>query len=458
MTFKVGTILQGGRYVIDSVLGKGGFGLTYRARHTTLGLVVVIKTLQERLQRSPHHERFRSQLLVEAQTLATFQHPSIVRVIDWFEEDQYPCMVMEYIPGVTLTSLSRPDRPLEESYAVYYVRQIATALSMIHAKGFLHRDVKPGNILRRDGNHRAILIDFGIAQTPNPGQRQSRALSANYAPPEQYKSASPLTPAADVYSLAATLYYLLSGTPPISARERGRKRIPSLSSLPIELTPGLEEAIALGMALNREDRPQNIHDWLGLIPRSVPSPVILNETARTAVSETARTAIEISKMTVPTERSPQRSSPQDSRSPAPKSQTTKLKQPHAVALPTPEKRRIISPQPLSNLQLGTFVQRLTHPKTFQESLVTTAILAAIVGGSLALIFRLAFNTHKPLLEINQAFPDKVKWPGGLSTPPATSPETSSPETSSPSETSSPEFSPEPPLPNPSQSEPPAAQL
>jgi serine/threonine protein kinase len=402
MSFKVGTPLQGGRYVIEAVLGKGGFGLTYRATHTALGLPVVIKTLQERLLRSPQQDRFRSQLIDEARILGHFQHPSIVRVIDLFDEDPYPCMVMEYIPGVTLNMLAQAGQPMEESFAVYYVRQIATALSAIHGNGFLHRDVKPSNILRRDGNHRAILIDFGIAQTLQPPKRQRRSLSAHYAPPEQYQANQVLTPAADVYALAATLYYLLTGMPPVSAVQRKHKAVLPISQVQPNLTPGLEAAIAHGMALNLQDRPPTIQDWLRLIPRSVPAPVILGESSSSAATVVKQ------RLDRP------RAKPES---------TASITQPQAtvLALKKPEKRRVGASQTAPKLHLQSWVTMLRNNKKLTRSLRSTIIMASLIGGSLAFILRLTLAANYPLLKFEQNFPDHSVWPGTSSLDPPAMP-------------------------------------
>lgn len=414
MSFKAGMTLQGGRYIIESTLGKGGFGLTYRALHAPLGLTIVIKTLQERLRRSPQYLRFRSQLVTEAQTLSQFQHPSIVRVIDLFEEDQYPCVVMEYIPGPTLAALAKPGQPLDESFAVYYIRQVAAALSVIHAKGFVHRDVKPKNVLRREGNRRAVLIDFGIAQTPNPKQVPTRALSANYAPPEQY-AGNPLTPAADIYALSATLYYLLAGQPPLSALRRQRTRLPSLQSFQPNLTPGLEQAILLGMTLDTSKRPQTIQEWLELIPRSVPNPALIESSHLPAAMPS---------------RSPHRTNAQHPQSPStppktvvPEPDTTLThlpSRPPAQPQSRGETRDGNPTQPMQKTATGgakaNSVRILVTPDSFPKKVLSTAILAGLIGASIAIVLRFTPRSNQPLIKLEQSFPSHQHWPGGLPTP------------------------------------------
>lgn len=415
MSFKAGITLQGGRYIIESTLGKGGFGLTYRALHAPLGLTVVIKTLQERLRRSPQYPRFRSQLVTEAQTLSQFQHPSIVRVIDLFEEDQYPCVVMEYIPGLTLAALAKPGQPLDESFAVYYIRQVATALSVIHAKGFVHRDVKPKNVLRREGNRRAVLIDFGIAQTPDPNQAPTRALSANYAPPEQYHAGSQLTPAADIYALSATLYYLLAGQPPIPALRRERTRLPSLQTFQPNLTPGLEQAILQGMTLDVSKRPQSVQEWLGLIPRNVPNPVLGESSTHAVTTIPPRSPQQVNRPDSRRSRSSQPPKPSSATEP----DTTAIAPPSRPASVGAETRDANPTKPIQKKRTvasGVILARSQASVSLPRKLVSTATLAALIGGGIALVLRFTPSPNKPLIEMEQAFPSNRPWPGGLPTP------------------------------------------
>lgn len=209
----VGKTLQNGKYFLDAVLSQGGLGITYRATHTYLTQTVVIKTLAEDLHDRADFNRFQQRFVGEAQLLARFQHPNIVRVSDFFEESGLPFIVMDYVPGETLAEIKAT--PLPESQAIHYIRQVGAALSVMHANGLLHRDVKPQNVIRRQGTESVVLIDFGIAREFTTGVTQTNTglLSAGYAPIEQYLPQHQWTPATDVYALAATLYALLTSQP-----------------------------------------------------------------------------------------------------------------------------------------------------------------------------------------------------------------------------------------------------
>ncbi|QLL29217.1 serine/threonine protein kinase [Thermosynechococcus sichuanensis E542] len=263
----VGTTLQGGKYRLDALLSQGGFGVTYRATHTLLHQPVVLKTLN--LQQEPPKrihdlgERF----IQEAQRLAQFHHPHIVRVSDCFIEGGRPFIVMDYIPGRTLAQVIQEEGPLPEKTALHYIRQVASALELVHEHGLLHRDVKPDNIMLRDGTDQVVLIDFGIAREYTAGVTETNTglLSAGYAPVEQYLPRHQWTPATDVYALAATLYALLAGRPPVASVLRDRVPLEDLRLFQPNLSQRTIDAIEAGMALDVRERPQTVRAWLQLL-------------------------------------------------------------------------------------------------------------------------------------------------------------------------------------------------
>ncbi len=266
-----GTTLQGGKYTLDQEIGRGGFGITFKATHHYLHQVVVIKTLNEKLRQHPSFAKFEGQFQDEARRLATCVHPNIVRVSDFFVEDKLPYMVMEYIPGESLAqAFVIPAIPLQESLAVHYIRQIGAALQVVHQNNLLHRDVKPDNIILRQGTQEVVLIDFGIAREFNHGARQTHTgiVSEGYSPIEQYMSQAPRTPATDVYGLAATLYALLTAQVPMPALLRDREPMPSPRELQPYLSASVNQAVMRGMAVESRFRPQTVAEWLQLLPNS----------------------------------------------------------------------------------------------------------------------------------------------------------------------------------------------
>jgi serine/threonine-protein kinase len=271
MTSLVGTTLQG-KYALEKELGRGGFGVTYRAYHRYLNQSVVIKTLNDTIPLNATEKQRRvqayGQFHNEAKRLAACVHPNIVHIIDFFQEERVPYLVMDYIPGKTLKEIVFPDNPLAEDLAIYYIRQIGSALNVVHQQGLLHRDIKPDNIMLRSGSHHVVLIDFGIAREFNFGYSSTHTslVSEGYSPIEQYLEKQQRTPAADVYSLAATLYALLTATVPTPAVLRERQPLINPQEIVPSLSDRVTEAILTGMSLEIEDRPPTVDDWLELLP------------------------------------------------------------------------------------------------------------------------------------------------------------------------------------------------
>lgn len=269
MNLTAEAVLNNGKYVLDTKLGQGVFGITYRATNTKSGQPVVIKTLAGSLRDSPNFERFRQRLQVGARLLASCKHPNLVLMLDYFEDDGCPYLVMDYIPGQTLDQLVQQGKPMPVPQALYYIRQIGAALGVLHSSGLLHRDVRPQNIIRRQGTHKVVLTDVGIACELTQGVMQTHAslISAGYAPIEKYLAQAKRTQATDVYALAATLYFLLTGRPPVPASVRDRIPLLDLRQFQPNLNPAIEQAILQGMEISASKRPQTVENWISLLPK-----------------------------------------------------------------------------------------------------------------------------------------------------------------------------------------------
>lgn len=264
-----------GRYIIEKKLGEGGIGVTYLAKNQRSELRV-IKTLREDILDNPgwkpYLNKIRQDFRDEAVRLSVCLHPHIVKINTIFEEDNLPCIAMEYIEGADLSKYLRRMGILSEAEALLYIQQIGNALKVIHRRGLLHRDIKPSNIIIRQSKPEAVLIDFGIAREfiPNEVQKHTIYHTPGFAPPEQYQTEALRGEFIDVYALAATLYTLLTGVTPPSAEDRGKN---TLLKPPQNLNPHISDktnqAIMRGMALNAYYRPQSIQEWLGLFETTI---------------------------------------------------------------------------------------------------------------------------------------------------------------------------------------------
>jgi serine/threonine protein kinase len=160
-----------------------------------------------------------------------------------------------------------PDNPLPEANALEYIQQVGKALKIVHQKGLLHRDIKPHNLIFREDNQQVVLINFGIAREFCSGaiQTHTNLATDGYAPIEQYLVKAKRTPATDVYALAATLYTLLTAKIPIAATVRNHTPLPSPKRIRPELSPQISNAVMYGMALEQEERPSSVDEWLALL-------------------------------------------------------------------------------------------------------------------------------------------------------------------------------------------------
>jgi eukaryotic-like serine/threonine-protein kinase len=262
MSWLSGEKLQDGKYIIEKKLGQGGFGITYLAKDR-INNQVVIKTLKE--TGDDDFDNNQQNFVNEALKLAKCSHPHIVKVYECIKEGDLWGIVMEYIEG---EELAYKNLPLSESEALLYINQIGEALEVVHAKGLLHRDVKPNNIIIRSGKAQAVLIDFGIARefNPNVTQTHTEFITPFYAPPEQYNPRAKRGAFTDVYSLAATLYTALTAKEPESSISRMMGcTLLSAQKLNSSISNQVNEAILKGLELNPENRPQSVKEWLNLL-------------------------------------------------------------------------------------------------------------------------------------------------------------------------------------------------
>lgn len=281
MPWTAGQRLQGGKYVIEKVLGQGGFGITYKALHVELNQTVVIKTPNEYLSHDPEYEKYIERFIQEGRILARLSkdpHPHIVRVIDLFREGATHYLVMDFVEGENLFEAVKHRGALKEGKILPCIRQIGKALIVVHQAGLVHRDAHPGNIMLRS-NGKAVLIDFGIAKELLPKTLSSTGNAGNhgFAPYEQITRGS-REPTVDVYCLAATLYYALTGQKPTTSLTRKLDNVflTPPKSIITGISDHLNKAILKGMALEAKDRPQSMQAWLAMLeaPKAMPPPPV----------------------------------------------------------------------------------------------------------------------------------------------------------------------------------------
>ena len=207
-----------GRYALADAVGRGGMGVVWQAYDDRLHRKVAVKELLYPAGvTDDERDRLRSRTLREARAVAAVEHPNAVRVFDIVTHDDQPWIVMEYVDGETLTEIIRERGPLPPNEASRIGLSLLGALEAAHSSGVLHRDVKPSNVIVRADGH-VSLTDFGIATVDSEPESAATTTgvlvgSPAYIAPERARGAEP-TPAADIWSLGATLWTVIEGRPP----------------------------------------------------------------------------------------------------------------------------------------------------------------------------------------------------------------------------------------------------
>jgi serine/threonine protein kinase len=261
------------RYKIIELVGRGGMGATYRAEDLRLkGRFCAVKEALPDPDASPDElKQSREQFYQEASTLARLDHPNLPKVSDYFSENDRDYLVMDFVPGQDLKEMlsgaMREGRPLPERQVLAWAEQLCDALNYMHTQDppVLHRDIKPSNIkITPSGNVK--LVDFGLVKVMATNDERTITVvqgrgTVQYTPLEQYGGDTGHTDTrSDIYSLGATLYHLLTGQPPLDAKQRFLK--PNLLATPRSLNPDVspqtERVVMWSLSMHPDDRPASI--------------------------------------------------------------------------------------------------------------------------------------------------------------------------------------------------------
>lgn len=288
-----GTII-GNDYRVINTLGRGGFGITYKCEDIRLKHIVAVKEYypEGMVDRTPTTFKVspasnsvdifswgKKKFLLEGTTLAAIQHKYsnefIVKIIRFVEERGTAYLVMEFIDGMQIDDFANSNKIISATQVEKLFRNLCLkALKPIHDSSFYHRDIKPANILIRNSNGEPVIIDFGAARQTSGGKSTVALLTPRYSAVEQYASQEDMDedenhdlcgPFTDIYSLAATFYYIIRGEPPLDApsrllNESTDKLVgdPTLS----HYSANFLMQIDWGMKPIPKDRPQTIDEWL----------------------------------------------------------------------------------------------------------------------------------------------------------------------------------------------------
>ena len=270
-----------GAYAILDQIGRGGMGAVYLAEHTELHRKVAIKVLVT--AKDDDQKLAVERFLREARSAAALDHPNIVRIFDVCRHGDVPYLVMEFVDGETLQQILDRDGTIPYTAAADHVAQAASGLQHAYEKGFVHRDIKPGNLIR-DRSGTVKILDMGLARSnTNARDKLTEQLdagavvgTADYIAPEQALNVPNVDVRADIYSLGATFFALITGKPPFEGNTAQKllnhqmKTAPHLSSIDSTLPKGLAGVVAKMQAKKPGDRFQTpaeviaaLAPWLG---------------------------------------------------------------------------------------------------------------------------------------------------------------------------------------------------
>ncbi len=283
-------------YRLESVLGAGGFGMTYLGYDTHLEIKVAIKEylpvelavraldgciVPVSTGTEYNYKWGLDRFLQEARLLAKFSHPNIVTVSRYFEANGTAYMVMNYESGVSLSQLLKRIPEPDEELLMRILLPLLDGLHAVHQAGFLHRDIKPSNIFIRDTGV-PVLLDFGAARLAVGGttRTMTSVLTPGYAPLEQYSSDGNQGPWTDIYSMAAVMYRAVIGdNPPDSVtRLKDDAVMSSLIEARNRFTTGFLHGVNRGLEVDEKTRPQSVPEWKAMFTGEAyvappPSPV-----------------------------------------------------------------------------------------------------------------------------------------------------------------------------------------
>ena len=262
------------------VLGQGGFGITYLGWNIALDIPVAIKeyfpsdlatreydlsVVPQSSQAASDFEWGLDRFIDEARILARFHHPNIVRVHHFFEAHSTAYIVMEYAEGETLSAFLERKGTLKEAELKAILYPLLDGLEVVHRADFLHRDIKPGNIIIRDEDNSPVLLDFGSARQAIGTRSRSvtSIITPGYAPIEQYSSRGDQGPWTDIYALGGVCYRALTGEVPNDATDRMRDDplVPVSERCAGQASAEFLSAIDWALAVDEGDRPQSITEW-----------------------------------------------------------------------------------------------------------------------------------------------------------------------------------------------------
>jgi eukaryotic-like serine/threonine-protein kinase len=421
MNLTAGATLQNGKYLINHIVCQRGLSLTLQGTQLPDHRSVVLKTLNVDAIAESELSSVKQRFVEQVEQFSNCQHPRLERIVGFFEEDQRPFVVVEAVSGCTLAERVQAIGMLSEGQAIQYVQQVGAALTAVHQRGLLHREVTPQNIVCLEPSDTIMLTNCGLAHPIVLGWSDGFAHppAAEYAAIEQYQAQLTPTPATDVYSLAGVLYFLVTGHAPTAAPLRHSSPLPPPTKFCPGLSASIEAAILKGLELNPQHRSQTVALWLAQLGHPMGQSV---HDATLAIGlETSANGLSSSTILSSTSLPTSGEHTKDD-------QTLALKPLIGQPVKQITKRSKENPSaPLAAMAKSlSGSSRSSQPSSrrkFSKTLLSVGLTASAVGLGFGLLLRLAAGSTgagSSFFNAEQSFPVMRDWPGA-SVPAATVP-------------------------------------
>jgi serine/threonine-protein kinase len=388
-------LLIGGKYRLEKLIGSGGMGQVWVARHEVTGRPFAIKLLQPQAASEP---QFVTRLVQEAKFSAMLRHPGIIEIYDVGtapERSNAPFLVMELLHGISLQTAIRPGKPLPVRFALLVAIAVTRALKAAHDKAVIHRDLKPANVFLHRTDSGAIvpkLLDFGISKLA-AGDADPMALthsgmllgSPRYMSPEQMANQKDIDGRSDLHALGVLLWCCLVGSPPFAVPEVGSLVLmilsearPRLRDVRADVPPGVCDFVTRAFARQREARPANAAEALMMLEAELeklgPGPTLESS----AWIEEVLEAIELPTQSVPLAPFP---------TPMPLERETSAQRAVSVSVKPPEFAAAASASMGGSMQGASATASSSSGRFLLAGVAGILVTLAVVGGGLALYKR-----------------------------------------------------------------------
>jgi eukaryotic-like serine/threonine-protein kinase len=265
------TTIKNGQYQLRDCLEQNPIYQTYQGLNLKSNKLVIIHSLSFSLRSHSEFNHWKKQFLYYTILLRSCHHSSLPKILDCFDDNDHPYLVYEYYSGISLEEIiERKKQGLSPKDTIKYIKPVIQALRLLHKKGLIHQNIQPRNIILNQEKNTIMLLNFGFYFhfTPPIQQFYPNILTNNYSPLEHYQTTENPLPTTDIYGLSATLFYLLTGSKPLSIPQRNQIPWQQWHTFSPQFPESIRMALLKGLIIPINQRCQNLDQWFALITKN----------------------------------------------------------------------------------------------------------------------------------------------------------------------------------------------